>query len=399
MKRIISIFLTLCILLCLSVSVFAVDTSRSYTFDLTANGAHEVSVKTGDVITVVLELKRTDKGAAGAMYAMQDEIDYDDTYLSLESSGAFTYEGCTATDIALAAGGRSHYFNFVSLGKNGANWSDSVSVGAFRLKVTYTGKATTKLKNCEYLVSTADGRNSYTATANDVTIYINGGAEDKGSDSSKLITSEHIAYVSGYADGTVRPNANITRAETAQMLYRLLTPETRNKNSRGGANFTDVANDAWYAASVRTLSNLGIIKGYNDGSFRPNANITRAEFAAMLCRFNNASGTAKTNFTDIAGHWARASIEAASAKGWVTGYADGTFRPNAKVTRAEVMAMLNRMLGRLPESKADLLASMTHFSDNSDAGVWYYLHVQEATNGHTYTMKADGVHETWVELK
>ena len=399
MKRIFSIFLTLCLLLCLSVSVFAADTSRSYTFDLTANGAHEVSVKTGDVITVTLELKRMDSGS-GPMYGMQDEIDYDDDYLSLQASSELLYTGCASADIGLLSGGRSHYLNFVSTA-GGANWASSVTVGTFKLKVTYSGKATTKLINSNYLVSTADGKNVYSASANDVTIHINGGSDSSSGSDKKtdLVTAEHIAYVSGYADGTVRPNANITRAETAQMLYRLLTPETRNKNSRGSINYSDVSSSDWYYTSVRTLSNLDIIKGYSDGSFRPNANITRAEFAAMLCRFSDASGSAKTSFTDISGHWARTSIEAVSAKGWVTGYADGTFRPNAKITRAEVMTMLNRMLGRLPASKADLLSGMTTFKDNSDPSVWYYLHVQEATNGHTYTTKSDGIHEKWEALK
>ena len=154
MKRFLSIFLALCLLLGLSVTAFAADTSRAYTFDLTANGAHEISVKTGDIITVTLELERT--SGSGAMYAMQDEINYDDKYLSLQSSGELLYTGCKSSDISLLTGGRSHYLNFVST-SGGADWADSVTVGTFRLKVTYDGKATTKLKNCNYLVSTADG--------------------------------------------------------------------------------------------------------------------------------------------------------------------------------------------------------------------------------------------------
>lgn len=395
MKRFVSILLTLCLLLSLSVSVFAADTSRSYTFDLTANGAHDISVKTGDVITVVLELKRTDKGT-GPMYAMQDEINYDNKYLSLQSTGRLLYQDCKWNDLALVSGGRAYYLNFVSIA-GGTDWANSVTVGTFSLKVTYTGKATTTLRNCNYLVSTADGSGVYSATANDVTIRINGG--DDSTVKSDMITGEHISYVSGYADGTVRPNANITRAETAQMLYRLLTDSARKQYASGGKKYTDVASGSWYYNAVTTLANLGVIKGYSDGSFRPNANITRAEFAAMLCRFSGASGSGKSSFTDISSHWARTSIEAVSAKGWVKGYADGTFRPDAKITRAEVMAMLNRMLGRLPQSKSDLLDSMTTFRDNLDTNAWYYLYVQEATNGHSFTTKADGIHEKWEALK
>ena len=213
-KRFLSMLLTLCLLLGLSITAFAADTSRAYTFDLTANGAHEISVKTGDIITVTLELERT--SGSGAMYAMQDEINYDDKYLSLQSSGELLYTGCKSSDISLLTGGRSHYLNFVST-SGGADWADSVTVGTFRLKVTYDGKATTKLKNCNYLVSTADGQDSYKATANDVTIKINGGAEN-GSD--VLNTETHIAYTSGYPDGTVRPNASRSRTDALPAAQR-----------------------------------------------------------------------------------------------------------------------------------------------------------------------------------
>lgn len=393
MKRFLSIFLALCLLLGLSVTAFAADTSRAYTFDLTANGAHEISVKTGDIITVTLELERT--SGSGAMYAMQDEINYDDKYLSLQSSGELLYTGCKSSDISLLTGGRSHYLNFVST-SGGADWADSVTVGTFRLKVTYDGKATTKLKNCNYLVSTADGQDSYKATANDVTIKINGGAEN-GSD--VLNTETHIAYTSGYPDGTVRPNASITRAEVAQMLYRLLSDSTRASKATDRNSFSDVNSTNWFCTSVSTLSAMGVITGYPDGSFRPNANITRAEFAAILSRLAGVKSTYTASFSDIAGHWAASAISAVSAKGWVTGYPDGSFHPNANITRAEAMAMINRMLGRLPGTTSDLLRGMKTFSDNLDASKWYYLHVQEATNGHTYTIQKDGIHETWEALK
>lgn len=393
MKRFLSIFLALCLLLGLSVTAFATDTSRAYTFDLTANGAHEVNVKTGDIITVTLELNRT--SGSGDMYAMQDEINYDDKYLSLQSSGELLYTGCKSSDISLLSGGRSHYLNFVST-SGGADWDDTVTVGTFRLKVTYDGKATTKLKNCNYLVSTADGQDAYRATANDVTININGGADDS---SDILNTGTHIAYTSGYPDGTVRPNASITRAEVAQMLYRLLSDSVRASKKTDRNSFSDVVSTDWFCTSVSTLSAMGVITGYPDGTFHPNANITRAEFAAILSRLAGVKSAKTASFSDISGHWAISAISAVSAKGWVTGYPDGTFRPNAKITRAEAMAMINRMLGRLPGTVSDLLAGMKTFSDNLDASKWYYLHVQEATNGHTYTIQKDGIHETWEALK
>ena len=399
MKRITSIVLALCLLLSLSLTAFAADKSRSYTFDLTANGSHEISVKTGDIITVVLELECTD--GTGLMYAMQDEINYDDKYLALQTSGELLYTGCQSNDIALSAGGRAHYLNFVST-SGGASWDDNVTVGTFRLKVTYDGKATTTLKNSNYLVSTADGQDSYRTSANDVTIHINGGSGNNNNSNANmdvLNTEEHIAYVSGYPDGTVRPNASITRAETAQMLYRLLTDEARKEYQTSRSAYTDVPTGQWYSTSVATLSSMGVITGYPDGTFRPNASITRAEFATLLSRLSGVSTTRSASFSDVSTHWARKAIAAVSAEGWVSGYPDGTFRPNANITRAEAMAMLNRMLGRLPESEKDLLRGMNTFSDNMDTGKWYYLYVQEATNGHTYSVKKDGVHETWESLK
>ena len=163
------------------------------------------------------------------------------------------------------------------------------------------------------------------------------------------------------------------------------------------ADYSDVSDAHWANEQIVYLKDE--ITGYPDGTFRPNANITRAEFAAILSRLAGVKSSYTASLTDIAGHWAASAISAVSAKGWVTGYPDGSFHPNANITRAEAMAMINRMLGRLPASTSDLLRGMKTFSDNLDTAKWYYLHVQEATNGHTYTMQKDGIHETWEALK
>ena len=395
-KRILSVILALCLALSLGVCALAADNSRSYEFNLTANGKTEINVETGDVITVMLELKRT--SGDGPMYAMQDEINYDSSLLKLVDGGELLYTGCRSTDIALTTGGRSHYLNFLSA-SGGESWGKSVTVGTFKLEVI-GGKATTVLRNANFKVSTKNGADTYTVSAQDVVIRINGStdAPDMDNNGSLLNRTNHIAYVSGYPDGTVRPGANITRAETAQMLYRLLTSDAQSRYATKSNSFSDVAADAWYCESVSTLSGMGIITGYPDGTFRPNEKITRAEFATLLSRFTEAKPAGTASFSDTASHWARAAIETASANGWVTGYPDGTFRPNNSITRAEAMTMINRMLGRLPETSGDLLSGMTVFSDNSDTTQWYYLHVQEATNSHSYTMKADGIHETWTKL-
>lgn len=210
---------------------------------------------------------------------------------------------------------------------------------------------------------------------------------------------DHFAYVSGYPDGTVRPNAKITRAEVAMIFYRLLDEDVRAANETDSNSFSDVTNGMWFNTAVSTIARLGIVKGRSAEIFDPNAPITRAEFATVCARFDHSSVESDKSFFDIHGHWAETFIEHAAALGWVNGYMDGTFRPNATITRAEAMAMINRVLGRLPESEKDLLPGMKTWSDNADPSAWYYLIIQEATNGHTFERKADGVHERWIKLK
>ncbi|MDY2929416.1 MAG: S-layer homology domain-containing protein [Clostridiaceae bacterium] len=190
----------------------------------------------------------------------------------------------------------------------------------------------------------------------------------------------HAAFVTGYADGTVRPLNNITRSEVAAMLCRLLTESQKQNVPQAGKTFSDVPADAWYRENVLILAGMGVITGRADGTFAPAQNITRAEFAVMLTRFAGTTGEANSEvtFSDISGHWAESAIRAAAAQGWVKGMSDGTFRPDASITRAEAMAMLCRMLGCEPASAAELPENMPVFADNADTGAWYYLYVQEA---------------------
>ena len=209
---------------------------------------------------------------------------------------------------------------------------------------------------------------------------------------------DHYAYIVGYPDKTVRPQNGITRAEVATIFFRLLTDETRNANSTKSNSYSDVAADAWYNHAVSTLSAMGIVKGDSNGKFNPNASITRAEFAAIAARFDDKANTSAASFSDIANHWAKDEISAAANNGWITGYTDGTFRPNNRITRAEAMALVNRVLKRLPETDEDLHADMIKWSDNSDASQWYYLDVLEATNSHYYQTK-ENQFEKWTELR
>ncbi len=209
--------------------------------------------------------------------------------------------------------------------------------------------------------------------------------------------NDHYAYIVGYPDKTVRPQNGITRAEVATIFFRLLTDETRNANSTKSNSYSDVAAGAWYNHAVSTLSAMGIVKGSN-GKFNPNAPITRAEFAAIAARFDDKANTTTADFSDIASHWAKNEISAASNNGWITGYPDGTFRPDNKITRAEAMTLVNRVLKRLPETEEDLHDDMIKWSDNSDVSQWFYLDVQEATNSHYYQTK-ENQFEKWTELR
>lgn len=203
-------------------------------------------------------------------------------------------------------------------------------------------------------------------------------AEPEQSEKPEL--TAHAAFVTGYADGTVRPLNSITRSEVAAMLCRLLTESQKQNVPQAGKTFSDVPADAWYRENVLILAGMGVITGRADGTFAPAQNITRAEFAVMLVRFAGITGEqgGEVTFSDISGHWAESAIRAAAAQGWVKGMSDGTFRPDDSITRAEVMAMLCRMLGCEPASAAELPENMPVFADNADTGAWYYLYVQEA---------------------
>lgn len=208
----------------------------------------------------------------------------------------------------------------------------------------------------------------------------------------------HFNYVIGYTDGTIRPSNDISRAEVATIFFRLLTDEAREQYTTTAGNFTDVKAGMWCNRAIATLTNMGIIKGYTDGSFQPNKSITRAELATIIARFAKLDVNTKT-FSDINGHWAQKNIELAAGNGWINGYEDGTFRPNNNITRAETFAMINRVLDRQTESVSDLLptSEMNMWSDNLNENAWYYKDVQEATNYHKCDRVGDSVYEKWTE--
>lgn len=212
----------------------------------------------------------------------------------------------------------------------------------------------------------------------------------------KLNGDDHFAYVIGYPDGKVHPEGNISRAETATIFFRLLKADIRDGNLTADNDFSDVSDGQWHNKAVSTMTKLGIVKGRRADRFDPNASITRAEFAAICARFSTRTVENSGSFSDISGHWAENEIERAAAFGWISGYPDGTFHPDARITRAEAMTMINRVLCRMPQSESDLLNSMVTWPDNKPSD-WHYLAVQEATNSHDFNRQGE-VGESWTKL-
>ena len=217
---------------------------------------------------------------------------------------------------------------------------------------------------------------------------------------AELNLTDHFAYIVGYPDGCVHPQSQITRAEVAMIFFRLMTEDSRNEFWKTTNSFTDVPSTKWFNDAISTLSNCGIVKGYPDGSFRPNSPITRGEFATISSRFYDAVYNGKDLFNDISESWSRDCINRAANAGIIKGYDDGSFRPQNNITREEAMTIMNRVLLRKPD-EAHFLPDMHVWPDNVK-GTWYYADVQEATNSHTYDMeigengKED--YEVWKEI-
>ena len=216
----------------------------------------------------------------------------------------------------------------------------------------------------------------------------------------QLNRDDHVAYIMGYPDGTVQPEGEITRAEACTIFFRLLTDSSRDYYFSKTNDYSDVNAGDWFNNAISTLSNAGIVTGYNDGTFRPNQPITRGEMAKIIANFANLKSGDKT-FTDLAGHWSKTYVELAAGNGWIAGYPDGSFRPDQKITRAETVTMINRVLERVPAKESRLLSRsiMLTFPDNNP-GDWYYIAIQEASNSHEYqrsVYEAAG-DEMWTKL-
>lgn len=210
---------------------------------------------------------------------------------------------------------------------------------------------------------------------------------------------DHYAYLYGFKDGTIRPDADVTRAQVAAIFYRLLREDIRQQYYSEDCPYPDVAEDAWFREEISTLTNAGIFYGYDDGLFRGGQPMTRAELSAVLARLSQTDiiDGRYTGFEDIRGHWAENEIKTIEGFNWIQGYEDGTFRPDANCTRAEIATMINRMLHRTPYYAEDLLSTMKKWPDNADPAKWYYLAMQEASNSHSYE-RLLGTREKWIAM-
>ena len=306
-----------------------------------------------------------------------------DTEGKWASTGTVTANGSTATD----NGGRNYFSNWTT---------DNTQVST---------NATLNNETIQKVIKEFRGGETYTFIANF-------GRSSGGSNRPKppvveipddvptgLNGKDHYAYIIGYGNNDVRPQNNITRAEVATIFFRLLTDETREANMTKSNSYNDVKDGDWFCCAVSTLSKMGIIKGYEDGSFKPNDPISRAEFAAIAARFDPDGDKTPATFADVTSHWAKDEISIAANHGWIKGYEDGSFKPDQKITRAETMTLVNRVLNRLPETKDDLHKDMKTWVDNMDETAWYYLAVQEATNSHYFKNKTGTKFEQWTDLR
>ena len=313
----------------------------------------------------------------------------------------------TANDNRVYYDGREHGENGYTVTDNLLKeYGHTLASVSIPFKAKDVGVYTGKLEPQNAVICDAQGND---VTANYLIEYRNGTLEivkrhypsTPSVTKPALNTADHYAYVMGYPDGTVQPGGYITRAEASTIFFRLLTDETREQYWATTNAYSDVKSGDWYNNAISTLSNAGIVSGYPDGTFRPNAPITRAEMSKIIALFAKLDKTTD-RFSDIAGHWAEAYIKLAAGNGWIEGYPDGTFKPQQNITRAETVTMINRVLERVPSEESHLLpyASMLTFPD-CQPGQWFYIAIQEATNSHTYerAVTEKNGDEQWTALR
>lgn len=376
-------------------------------------GEMNVAVPAGSTVVDYMGKTQTDKGEV-------ENYDFDlvkDAEITLRV-GSNTYTGTlgTGNTITFADGSRLVYTSgadehFVLTLANDMDRGGKVSLSYMQELVQYEHYSGSHdvLTNVQAYLQPAGSDEGLLFPEPSLSYRVGGDGGDGGGETiipdddvplADLNETDHYAYIIGGKDGLAHPQDQITRGEVATIYFRMLTDESRNELWSQSNPYTDVQPDTWCNAAVSTMTRAGVIEGFSDGTFRPYAPITRAQFAAIAVRFFEVVYSGEDKFSDIADHWARDYINKAAEATIINGYSDGTFRPNQNITRAQAMAIFNRVLGRAPD-KDHMLPGMTTWPDNMDRSAWYYADVQEATNSHDYEIQTDSegnTYEVWTSI-
>ena len=380
------------------------------TFTLTVNGkAVTANAPSGNVITFGNANEDGQYPYVLTYYKGTAAKNADNTYMITSGNKTYTYTPCDTTGEVNGSVSDEFFVLEMNVPVVSLDLKYNLSLTSKR---TAAGTYEVPTNESATLAYKSANQNSGTVDFNEPTVSytVKGSSGGHGGNGGGTVTipddvptglngKDHYAYVVGYPDGMVYPQKNITRAEVATIFFRLLKDETREANMTKSNSYNDMKDGAWYTCAVSTLSKMGIIKGYEDGSFKPDASISRAEFAAIAARFDPDGDKTPATFSDVSSHWAKDEISIAANHGWIKGYEDGSFKPDQKITRAETMTLVNRVLKRLPETKDDLHKDMKTWPDNQNESAWFYLAVQEATNSHYQKLKKDGTHETWESMR
>lgn len=407
MKKILSILLVL--ILALSSSVFAAGDALD--FDLSVNGENSVTVPSGSTISVTFTITNPADTEEYDLNSFQNEIKYDESFFKfVDKSLKLTPQG--------AKGGLKEKFagKRVYMNDSEATYEKEQVVGTFSLRIiAKSGSA--KVESTETLAYNEDG-GAFSINCTDLTVTIGSGGDGDGGDgggggggatggfgggtvapkyTKDIFGNEHpshMSYINGYPDSTVRPDGNITREEIAAVLHRVKGYE---ESAATGKVFPDVEADRWSADEIEKMASEQIIIGYPDGDFRPEGNLTRAEFATLIYRFAELKSEDGDNYlSDLYDtHWAYKEIKALCDAGLVEGYEDGSFRPENNITRAEVMTVINKILGRKPLESYVKSLELNPYSDLEEEQ-WYYTTVLEATIDHDYKLDTAGFEYMWI---
>lgn len=392
------------------------QTLTQNTFTLTVNGkAVTANAPSGNVITFGNVNGDGQYPYVLTYYKGKAAKNEDNTYTITSGSTTYTYTPCDTTGEVNGSVSDEFFVLEMNVPVVSLDLKYNLSLTSKRTAAGTYEVPTNESAKLEYTsANQSDGTVDFVDFNEPTVSYTVKGSSGSHSGGSRpsLNTKDHYGYIIGYpvdyytgqptTDQTkkpVRPEGKITRAEVATIYFRMLTDESRTKFWSQSNSYSDVKTGDWFNNAVSTLSKAGIIAGYEDGSFRPNGYITRAEFATIAARFFDVTYNGKDLFPDISGHWAKDYINQAANKGFVNGYEDGTFKPDRNITRAEAVTLVNRTLDRHPD-KNHFTKDMLVWPDNMDQTKWYYADMQEATNSHTYQMKENSdktKYENWTK--